>query len=45
MLLYQGVEAFRIWTGRDPPLDVMEDALSRALNTNQGPRIIDYIDG
>lgn len=32
MLLYQGVEAFRIWTGRDPPLDVMEDALKRVLN-------------
>ncbi|MGB9838099.1 shikimate dehydrogenase [Methanothermobacter sp.] len=32
MLLYQGAEAFRIWTGREPPLDVMEHALLDALN-------------
>ncbi|WP_321212138.1 shikimate dehydrogenase [Methanothermobacter sp. DP] len=31
MLLYQGAEAFRIWTGREPPLDVMEKALLDAL--------------
>lgn len=27
MLLYQGAAAFRIWSGRDPPLRVMKDAL------------------
>jgi shikimate dehydrogenase len=32
MLLYQGAESFRIWTGRDAPVDVMEDALKRTLN-------------
>ncbi|ADL58287.1 shikimate 5-dehydrogenase [Methanothermobacter marburgensis str. Marburg] len=31
MLLYQGAEAFRIWSGREPPLDVMEKALLDAL--------------
>lgn len=32
MLLYQGVESFKIWTGREPPVDVMEDALRKTLN-------------
>ena len=32
MLLYQGAESFRIWTGRDAPVGVMEDALKRTLN-------------
>jgi shikimate dehydrogenase len=27
MLLYQGAESFKIWTGITPPLDVMEDAI------------------
>ncbi len=27
MLLYQGVEAFKIWTGKNPPIDVMRKAL------------------
>ena len=31
MLLYQGAESFRIWTGRDAPVDVMEDALRQTL--------------
>ena len=31
MLLYQGAESFRIWTGRQPPIDVMEDALKQYL--------------
>ncbi len=31
MLVYQGAAAFRIWTGRDPPLDVMEQAVVDAL--------------
>ena len=32
MLLYQGAESFKIWTGREPPVDVMEDALRKTLN-------------
>ena len=32
MLLYQGAESFKIWTGRDAPVDVMEDALKKTLN-------------
>ena len=31
MLLYQGVEAFEIWTGRDAPVDVMNSALRSRL--------------
>ena len=31
MLLYQGVEAFEIWTGRDAPVDAMNDALRSRL--------------
>ncbi|MFC6769334.1 shikimate dehydrogenase family protein, partial [Natrinema soli] len=31
MLLYQGVEAFEIWTGRDAPVDVMNGALRSRL--------------
>ena len=31
MLLYQGAESFRIWTGRDAPVGVMEDALRKTL--------------
>ncbi|SER58031.1 shikimate dehydrogenase [Natrinema salaciae] len=31
MLLYQGVEAFEIWTGRDAPVGVMNEALRSRL--------------
>ncbi|AFO59295.1 shikimate 5-dehydrogenase [Natrinema sp. J7-2] len=31
MLLYQGVEAFEIWTGQDAPVDVMNEALRSRL--------------
>lgn len=31
MLLYQGAESFRIWTGRDAPINVMEHALNQFL--------------
>ncbi|MGQ3411782.1 shikimate dehydrogenase [Natrinema sp. LN54] len=31
MLLYQGVEAFEIWTGRDAPVAVMNEALRSRL--------------
>ena len=31
MLLYQGAESFKIWTGQDAPIDVMENALNEFL--------------
>ena len=31
MLLFQGVEAFEIWTGREAPVDAMNEALRAAL--------------
>ncbi|MDQ2049251.1 shikimate dehydrogenase [Natronolimnohabitans sp. A-GB9] len=31
MLLYQGVEAFELWTGRDAPVDAMNQALRSRL--------------
>ncbi|MBQ2652282.1 MAG: shikimate dehydrogenase [Methanobrevibacter sp.] len=31
MLLYQGAESFKIWTGQDAPVDVMEKALNDYL--------------
>jgi shikimate dehydrogenase len=31
MLLFQGVEAFELWTGRDAPVDVMRRALHQAV--------------
>ena len=31
MLLYQGAESFKIWTGEDAPVDVMEKALKKYL--------------
>ncbi len=34
MLLYQGAESFKIWTGQEPPIDVMENALKETLNIN-----------
>ena len=34
MLIYQGAEAFRLWTGRDAPVDVMFQAARRALSAS-----------
>ena len=31
MLLYQGAEAFRIWTGKTAPVNIMEDTLLKLL--------------
>lgn len=31
MLVYQGAESFKLWTGLDAPVDVMRDAAERAL--------------
>ena len=35
MLLHQGVRAFRLWTGRKPPVPVMRTALEKALKTKR----------
>jgi shikimate dehydrogenase len=34
MLLYQGVEALEVWTGRDAPVGAMNDALRRRLESS-----------
>ncbi len=31
MLLYQGVSAFKIWTEKEPPIEVMREALEKGL--------------
>ncbi|SRR5258708_7494180 len=31
MLLYQGAEGFRLWTGEEPPIDAMARALAQAI--------------
>jgi shikimate dehydrogenase len=31
MLVHQGAESFRLWTGEEPPLPVMFDAARAAL--------------
>jgi shikimate dehydrogenase len=33
MLVYQGVIGFQLWTGQDPPVAVMKEALRKALQT------------
>lgn len=33
MLVYQGAESFRIWTGVEPPVEVMRRAVEDALNS------------
>ncbi|MSQ36259.1 MAG: shikimate dehydrogenase [Dehalococcoidia bacterium] len=35
MLVHQGAEAFRLWTGFDPPIDVMTAAARSALATRE----------
>jgi len=31
MLIYQGAESIRLWTGREPPIDVMRAVAAKAL--------------
>jgi shikimate dehydrogenase len=35
MLMFQGAEAFRIWTGRRPPTDAMMRSLAREVYETQ----------
>ena len=35
MLLHQGARAFRLWTGRKPPVDAMRSALQKALRARK----------
>lgn len=35
MLIYQGAEAFRLWTGREAPIDVMRRAVEEALRAQK----------
>lgn len=39
MLLYQGVAAYQIWLGMEPPIEVMREAL---VNSLEGPVIREY---
>ncbi|HEY0196458.1 MAG TPA: shikimate dehydrogenase [Methanobacterium sp.] len=32
MLIYQGIESFKIWTGMEPPLKVFEEAIEYEIN-------------
>ncbi len=32
MLMYQGIESFKIWTGIEPPIEVFEKALMTEMN-------------
>jgi shikimate dehydrogenase len=32
MLMYQGIEAFKIWTGVEPPLEIFQEALMKEMN-------------
>lgn len=32
MLIYQGIESFKIWTGQEPPVKIFEEAIEEALN-------------
>lgn len=36
MLVHQGVAAFRLWTNREPPIEVMRDATLRWLKAKRG---------
>lgn len=38
MLVYQGAIGFKLWTGRDAPVDVMYQALAEAFGLDTSPR-------
>jgi len=33
MFVFQGVEQFRIWTGKEPPVELMRDLVLERLET------------
>jgi len=35
MLMYQGVEAFKIWTGIEPPVEIFQNALMKELGLDE----------
>lgn len=35
MLVYQGAIAFKIWTGREPPIDVMKEAIKKEIENRR----------
>ena len=35
MLMYQGVEAFKIWTGIEPPVEIFQNALMTELDLDE----------
>jgi len=35
MLLHQGALAFKLWTGKEPPVEVMREALKKVLSTKR----------
>jgi shikimate dehydrogenase len=39
MLVYQGAESFRLWTGVEPPLKIMMEAAVRATESSGPPQI------
>ncbi|HET9199430.1 MAG TPA: shikimate dehydrogenase [Dehalococcoidia bacterium] len=39
MLVYQGAESFRLWTGAEPPLKIMMEAAERATSESSSPQI------
>jgi len=39
MLLHQGVASLRIWTGKEPPVEQMREALLQAVNNREQSRV------
>jgi shikimate dehydrogenase len=35
MLIYQGIEAFKIWTGIEPPVEIFQNALMNELDLDE----------
>lgn len=40
MLVYQGAESFRLWTGQYPPVDVMEQVVRKALGMEFAEQVV-----
>ena len=39
MLLHQGVESLRLWTGQEPPVEIMRSALQRAVDKRNASHV------